>query len=337
MRATGLGSFPGEDQRDFDEAVAIVLGELGSDAHGLPFLPEVPFRGAHAGMVGRTLGLVTELDADLQPGGWRLTGTSGAPPLDQRRARSLLAQDLDALEERAVGHDGDFKVQVAGPWTLASWVERPRGDRLLADHGARRDLAQALAAGVADHVRDLRRRLPAVDRLVVQVDGAIPAAVLEGGVPTASGFGRHRVVHPPEASEALAWLVEAVRDAGAEVWAHDCGPTPPVDLIRGAGVTGVHVDLSLATPEVHDQLATALEAGDTVLLGVVPSLDPDPVPGVGQVAQQVLRWLDMVGLDPALHADRVLVAPTCGHAGATAAWTRQALELSRAAAQALDG
>lgn len=60
--STGVGSFPGTDQRAFDEALSVVLGELGAHEPGLPFLPEVPGRGATAGMVGRTVGLVTELD-----------------------------------------------------------------------------------------------------------------------------------------------------------------------------------------------------------------------------------------------------------------------------------
>ena len=192
--ATGVGSMPGDDQPAYDEAVRVVLGELPE----LPHLPEVPGRGATASMTGRALAVVAELGADLQPAGWRLTDASG---IDQRRARSLLAQDLDTLEEAAEGYVGAFKVQVAGPWTLAATVERPRGDKILADHGARRDLAQALAEGVRDHVRDLRRRLPGVERLVVQVDEPALALVLAGAVPTASGFGRHRTVDRPEASE----------------------------------------------------------------------------------------------------------------------------------------
>ena len=203
-------------------------------------------------MTGRTLGLVTELDADLQPVGWRLTGTSGAPALDQRRARSLLGQDLDALEEQAADHAGVFKVQVAGPWTLSATVERPRGDKVLADHGARRDLAQALAAGVADHVADVRRRLSRATRIVVQVDEPALPAVLAGAVPTASGFGRHRTVHPPEASDALAWVLTAVRDAGAEPWVHCCAPEAPLALLRGAGAVGLAVDLSLVGADGHD-------------------------------------------------------------------------------------
>ena len=201
--ASGVGSHPGDDQRAYDEAVRLVLGELPE----LAYLPEVPGRGPTATMTGRALAVLADLGADLQPAGWRLTD---APGIDHRRARSLLAQDLDTLEEQAQGYTGAFKVQVAGPWTLAATVERPRGDKVLADFGARRDLAQALAEGLLAHVSDVRRRVPGASRLVVQVDEPALAAVLAGAVPTASGFGRHRTVHPPEASEALAWVLAAV-------------------------------------------------------------------------------------------------------------------------------
>ncbi|MFL6159423.1 MAG: methionine synthase, partial [Marmoricola sp.] len=82
--SSGVGSMPGED---FAEAVRTVLGEVPD----LPFLPELPARGATASMTGRTLALVAELGFVLQPAGWRLTD---APGIDHRRARSLLAQDL---------------------------------------------------------------------------------------------------------------------------------------------------------------------------------------------------------------------------------------------------
>ena len=109
-------------------------------------------------MTGRGLAVVAELGADLQPAGWRLTGSGSGR--DHRRARSLLNQDLDMLEDALQGFTGHVKVQVAGPWTLAATVERPRGDKILADHGARRELAQALAEGVRDHLADVRRRVP---------------------------------------------------------------------------------------------------------------------------------------------------------------------------------
>lgn len=333
--ATGIGSFPGTDQRAFDEALSVVLGELGRDAAGLPFLPEVPGRGAIAGMVGRTVALVTELDADLQPAGWRLTGTSGAPALDQRRARSLLAQDLDTLEEQAAGYTGAFKVQVTGPWTLAATVERPRGDKLLADHGARRELAQALALGVADHVRDVRRRLSGADRLVVQVDEPALPAVMAGAVPTASGFGKHRTVRPPEAGAALEELLAAVRDAGAEPWVHCCAADAPLALLRHAGAQGLMVDLGLVGPSGHDALAESLEAGSSVALGVVPTAEPPTQPGEKEYVERVQRWLDMLGLDPEETADRLVVTPACGLAAASGSWARRALETCRSVVAAL--
>ena len=324
--ATGIGSLPGDD---FAEAVKVVLDELPD----LPHLPELPGRGVGADMVGRALAVLEGLDADLQPAGWRLTGSAGSPGVDQRRARSLLAQDLDVLEELAQGYEGAFKIQVAGPWTLAATVERPRGDRLLADHGARRELAQALAEGVRTHVRDVRRRLPGVDRLVVQVDEPALDAVINARIPTASGYGRHRSIDLPEASQALEWVLEAIAAEKAEPWVHSCAAATPLDLLRGAGARGLAVDVARLTARDHDQLAEALEAGATVALGVVPSQDPDAPISDKQLTEQVLRWLDLVGLDA--HQVALAVTPACGLAGASTAWSRRAMALARTSAASL--
>lgn len=323
--ATGVGSMPGDDQRDFDEAVRLVLGELPD----LPHLPEVPGRGVAAGMTGRGLAVMAAIGADLQPAGWRLTD---APGVDHRRARSLLAQDLDGLEERAQDAEGAFKIQVAGPWTLAATVEKPRGEKVLSDSGARRELAQALAEGMRDHVRDVRRRLPGVSRLVVQVDEPLLSAVLAGRVPTASGFGRHRTVHPPEAAESLGWVLAAITEEGAEPWAHTCAADTPLALLRTAGARGLSVDLDLMGAADHDVLAETLEAGETVVLGLLPSTEPAVVADDGAVAERALRWLDQVGLDPATITGSLAISPSCGLSGASASWTRQALGTLRAAA-----
>jgi methionine synthase II (cobalamin-independent) len=331
--ASGVGSHPGDDQRDFDEAVRLVLGELPD----LPYLPEVPGRGAPASMTGRALAVMAELGADLQPAGWRLTGLGGTPGVDHRRARSLLAQDLDALEEQAQGYAGAFKVQVAGPWTLAATVERPRGDKVLADFGARRELAQAMAEGLTVHVADLRRRLPSGHRLVVQVDEPALVAVLAGSVPTASGFGRHRTVHPPEASQALGWVLDAIAGAGAEPWVHSCASGTPLELLRGAGAAGLSVDQTQLSARDLDELAGALDAGQTVALGVVPSTDPKTEPTDTEVTEGVLRWLDMLGLDPQQVGDRLVLTPACGLAGASPAWTQRSLTLLRESAAHLSG
>ncbi|THV18020.1 methionine synthase [Nocardioides caeni] len=336
MRGSGVGSFPGATQRDFDEALRIVLGELAADAHGITYLPEVPGRGAPSGMLGRTLGLLSGvLDADLQPAGWRLTGTAGAPAVDQRRAASLLAQDLDSLEEHAQGHAGPIKVQVVGPWTLAATVERPRGDKLLADHGARRDLAQGLAEVIAGHVADVRRRVPVAAEVVVQLDEPALPAVLAAGIPTASGFGRHRAIHPPEVSEHLAWLTDSIAGSGATPWVHCCAPDVPIGLLRGAGAAGVMIDLSLLAADGLEHAAEALEAGTTIAAGVVPSRGEMPSDAV--VVERVLRWLDLLGLDPEVVGPHLVITPACGLAGATPAEARRATELVRSVARSLSG
>ena len=178
----------------------------------------------------------------------------------------------------------------------------------------------------------MRRRLPGADRLVVQVDEPALATVLAGKVPTASGWGRHRTVHPPEASDTLGWVLSTITDAGAEPWVHSCASGTPLGLLRGAGAHGLSVDLAMTTAADHDVLAEALEAGETVVLGVVPALDPTSGPDEKQVVESVLRWLDMVGLDPATIGGTLAISPTCGLAGASDAWTRRALGLLRASA-----
>lgn len=323
--ATGVGSLPGTDHA---EAVRLVLGELPD----LPHVPELPGRGVLAAMTGRGLAVVEGLAADLQPAGWRLTDASG---VDHRRARSLLAQDLDTVEELAQGRTGAFKTQVTGPWTLAATVEKPRGDKVLSDHGARRELAQALAEGLGTHVADLRRRLGGVDRLVVQLDEPALAAVVAGQVPTASGFGRHRSVDLPEASAHLEWVLGAIADAGAEGWVHSCAPQTPWSLVAGAGAAGLSADLSMLGPEDLDTFAEAIESGRTAALGVVPSTDPATEVSDARLTERVQRWLEMLGLDPEVVGERVVVTPTCGLAGATAAWAARAVRLSATVARHL--
>ncbi|KQT93989.1 methionine synthase [Marmoricola sp. Leaf446] len=320
-RASGIGSLPGEDAH---EAARVVLGELPD----LPHLPELPARGALADLTGRAVAVVADLGFDLQPAGWRLTDAAG---VDHRRARSLLAQDLDAFEEASQGLTGTLKVQVAGPWTLAATVEKPRGDKVLSDHGARRDLAQALAEGVRTHLADVARRVPGVE-LVLQVDEPALPAVLAARVPTASGFGRHRSVTPPVASEALEWVLDAAGDRLTVV--HCCDAEVPVGLLRSAGAGAVSVDVATLAVTAYDELATVLDEGGTALLGVLPATG-SAAPSVKAAVERTMRLLDMLGLDPAEVSDRLVLTPACGLAGATPAYARAVLAALRGAAEAL--
>ncbi|MGH3423431.1 MAG: methionine synthase [Nocardioidaceae bacterium] len=322
--ATGIGSMPGED---FASTMRLVTDELPELVH----LPELPARGAHASMVGRSAALLEGLGADLQPAGWRLTD---APGLDQRRAVSLLAQDLDMLEETLQGYDGRLKVQVAGPWTLAATIERPRGDRVLADHGARRDLAQSLAAGIGAHVADVRRRVGGAG-LLVQVDEPALPAVLAGRIPTASGFGRHRTIDVSEADRALRWTVEAVRAAGAAPVVHSCAGDVPVGLLAGAGFDALAFDPGEVDRGAYDDFSAAFDGGLDLWPGVVPTTEPAGEPSDRDLVRRVRGFLGALGFDPDGTGGRVVVTPSCGLSGASPAWARRALTLARTTARAL--
>jgi hypothetical protein len=190
---------------------------------------------------------------------------------------------------------------------------------------------------VRDHLADVRRRVTGAGPLLLQVDEPALAAVLDARVPTASGFGRHRAVDRPELSEHLGWVLAAATESGAEPWAHSCAPGTPLDLLRGAGARGLSVDLDVLSTAEQDVLGEALEAGDGVALGVVPAVEPAPGPTAGQVTDRVLAWLDRLGLDLDVVGQRLLITPTCGLAGASPAWSRHAMALSREVAANLGG
>lgn len=322
--ATGIGSMPGVD---FADSLQTVLGEVGD----LPYVPELPTRGAGATVIGRTMALITELGVDLQPAGWRLTDASG---LDHRRAASLLAQDLDTVEELMQGHRGPVKLQVAGPWTLAAAVERPRGDKVLADYGARRDLAQALAEGLRVSIADLRRRVGEA-LVVVQLDEPALPAVLAGAVPTASGFHRHRSVQTADAALSLTWMCDAITESGAEPVLHCCASGVPWALLRQTPLPAVSFDLALVTSEEYDEVAAWVEEGRRVWLGAIPSGEPVRHPSDADVTRRVLSWWGNLGFTDVERLPETVVTPTCGLSGASPAWARDALGITRRVAENL--
>ena len=85
---------PGEDAREAARTVTGTLEALRRSCRSCPA------RGPGADMTGRTVGLLAELYAHVEPSGWRL---SDRPGRDTRRARSWLGEDLDALEEFTQG------------------------------------------------------------------------------------------------------------------------------------------------------------------------------------------------------------------------------------------
>jgi methionine synthase II (cobalamin-independent) len=313
---------PGTDVVD---SMQTVLGEVGD----LPHLVELPKRGPAASMVGRTLAVISELGAELQPAGWRLTAAAGR---DQRRARSLLSADLDVVEELAQHHSGQFKLQLTGPCTLASTVELPRGDKVLADRGARRDVTEALAEGAREHVEAVRRRLPAA-QVVVQLDEPALPAALAGAVPTASGFHRHRALPPAEAAGSIDAVLSAVISAGATTAVHCCADDLPFPVLAQTAAEAVSFDVSLLTSGAYDDAAAWVDAGRQLWLGVVPPGETTGTLTDADVTRAVLGLWSRLGHTEVETLPHAAVTPTCGLAGVSSAEAREALTLcARAAA-----
>lgn len=291
MRVTAAGSLPGSDFRAALGAMTELLPEM------LP-LPELPARGVGSDLVGRALGIIDGLGFDVQPAGWRLAHHAGA---EHRRARAQWRRDLDDAEELLQGFSGTLKVAVGGPWTLGASVERPTGDRVLADHGARRELAEALAEGVELLRTGLARRLPEAT-VLVQIDEPALLAVRDGEIPTASGFSRHRRVDQPE-------LVGALTPLAPGALLHCCAAGRWADLARKAGFGGISVDSRLA----HlDDLGEWLDEGGTLVLGVVETAATVPQ-GVDQLVDETLRVVRQLQIaDP---GEQLLLGTACGLAG----------------------
>jgi hypothetical protein len=266
--ATGVGSMPGTDPA---EAMRIILGELPD----LPHLAELPGRGVGADLTGRTAALLVEMPVEVTPTGWRFASRPGR---DLRRARDLLASDLDTLEEFAAGYTGPLKVQVAGPWTLAATIELLRTqERALTDHGAVADLTESLCEGLRVHLDQVAKRVPGA-RILLQVDEPALPGVLAGALRSASGLRR---LEPPEAHEAENRLAAVLAATGAFSIVHCCALSVPFGIIRGAGADAVSFDLARLGPGGQDALAETVEAGLGILVGVVPAT-PAPETGRGR-------------------------------------------------------
>lgn len=238
---SGHGPWPG-GERDGLAAQQAVLGdlaELPTGVDAVPFLAQLPQRGPGADATGRTAALLAEMPVELGPHGWKL---ADHPGMDARRADAFRREDLGALAIAAHGYAGPLATEVVGPWTLAAGLWAARGDRVLADPGARHDLALALAEGVRAHVAEVREQVPGAE-VVVQLAEPLLGQVHAGVLPTFSGYSRIRAVPGPDVVEGLRPVVEAVHDAGATAVVH-LGATyvgvPPA-VLAGAEAIGLEV------------------------------------------------------------------------------------------------
>lgn len=198
-RVAALGGSPWGGT-DAAEAHRVTLGELGADHW--PVLPELPERGPGADATGRSAALLHELAVDRRPHGWRVSppGTAGSG-MDRRRAASFWREDAHRWADTA-GAEGAaaarLAVRVRGPLSLLAGLWLPGGERVLADHGARRDVAASQLEGLTQALPRLRAATGA-GALGVVLDEPWAAAVLAGALPTASGYRTVRSLPRDEA------------------------------------------------------------------------------------------------------------------------------------------
>jgi methionine synthase II (cobalamin-independent) len=323
--ATGIGSWPGSSPRD---AAKVVVGEL----HSLPHLVELPARGVGADLIGRAGALLVDIGIDTVPRGYRIANGRGAVV---RRAASFLDEDIDALEEAwekagLRGGERKVKVQAPGPITLAALLELPSGHRAITDRGALRDLAGSLAEGVACHRTEIARRLDSP--VVVQFDEPSLPAALAGRL---TGVTSLTPVPPVDESVATGLLDDCVSKVGGEVLLHSCAPELPWNMLRRSAIQAVAVDVSTVRDADLEGVGEFIEAGRTVMLGVVPSTAPERRPSAEEVAKSAVALTDRLGFARSVLRGGIGVTPACGLAGATQAWARTAIELAQKAADAI--
>lgn len=177
---------------------------------------------------------------------------------------------------------------------------------MLADHGARRELAQALTEGWFQFREDLRRRIPGA-KVLLQLDEPALTAVGDGTIPTASGFGRHRRVETPELAGAMKPLADGA-------WLHCCASGNWLPVAGRAGFAAAAVDTRLFREPVEiDALTEWVQSGRGLALGVVETA-AGRVQGVDELVRETLRVLRPVELPASSVDSGVLLTTACGMA-----------------------
>ena len=200
VRASGRGDFPGDDMA---EAMSRVEGELG--APHLPFLPHLPALGWRSTPLARTLAVCEGLAFDGASFGWRMVHSGGRGARESALAQDRLLSDINLLADRVgaqkkrfgSGQVPVYKIQLVGPLTLAASIYLPGGERVISDVGASRDLLESFLEGLERWVESLREALQAPQVLIaVQLDESEFQRLMEGSIPTVSGFRSLSALQP---------------------------------------------------------------------------------------------------------------------------------------------
>lgn len=303
---SGLGPWEGTDVLEAQTAVVGDLTSTPAGVEGLPFLVQLAGRGYGAEPTGRGTVLLAEMPAELGPHGWKLADRPGR---DAVRAAALLREDLDALAVAAYGYAGPLVVSVTGPLTLAASLYLARGDLVLSDPGAVRELAESLGAGIAEHLAAVRAAVPGAEPALV-LDETRMAEVLLGRVSNFSGSSVIRAVTAGAASERVRTVAEAARAAGAgRVVVHSGASWVPVRAIVAAGADGVGLTVAQFDERGWERIGEAIEQG-VGLWAALPAAasSRDGGPDVVGQAEALLRPWGRLGMPLSALRDVVVLA-----------------------------
>ncbi|GAA1531577.1 MULTISPECIES: hypothetical protein [Brevibacterium] len=267
------------------EAAAAAFTHLGEQ---LPPMPLIAHRSEDrwgTDAVGRAVGLLTELHVDRASFGWRLTSAAGR---DERLEYSALSEAFDAIAEYGDGYSGPVQVSLPGPWSLVTALSLSSGAPVLGDLGARRDVIQAYAFGLAAFADKLSTLgMQPVIRLVE----TRLHRVLTGTWPTVSGWATLPAVSETQVYAALQSTLrhlppvllslpdfDPLQLQGKEITA--------AEVVRNTGATAVSVPLASLKAYGWEQLAMISEAGIGTWMGLPPNAGSSP--------KEVKHWLNRI-------------------------------------------
>lgn len=305
-RVSGLGVVP---ERSSTEAARIIAGECGE----APFIPLLPRRGPGADPVGRTGAIISLVGGDFAietvTTGWRL---ARAPGRDISRAQSYLSADLDAMEEQFSASTSELSFSFVGPITWAAQVEDPRGEKILRDHGALREVSSVIAQASADVGAQLRRRFPSME-IFFQIDEPLVMPASLGGISTASALKTYVALDPQFILGLWEPIFARMGGLGSRFGVNAVnGPTPLSDRL-------ISSLLSAGCTRFFD-IAQSQLLGEIIDSGVETVWLANPSWSGGRIAADVAQRVTALGFTMESSFDNVLVVPP--ESEMTADWER---------------
>ena len=156
-------------------------------------------------------------------------------------------------------------------------------------------------------VADLRRRLPGVTSVVVQLDEPLITQIMRGAIKSASGSGRIRI---PSQDEVISLVALFARDN--ELVMHSCAESVPIELIGRTAVNALSLDATLVGRAEYDLLAEMDDRGKSIWFGILGGVDGH-LPPVSTTVTFVQNLARNIGLP----RGGMALTHRCGLAGAS--------------------